>query len=82
MTEHEKCCDLNFPVDTYNCRQSVKAENLLLSLPIPSLFPNCIVLSAWDLSVWSGGGRMSSVPLGKAQAPLQGDGVGSRSVLP
>ena len=74
MTECEKCCDLNFYVDAYNCRQAVKAENLLLSLPIPSLFPNCIVLPVGDLSVWDGVGEMSSVPLGKPQVPFQGMG--------
>lgn len=72
MAEREKCCDLTFYVDVSNHRQAIKAENLLLSLPIPSLFSNCIVLSARDLSVWSGVGGTSSVPSGKPQVtPLE-----------
>lgn len=65
MAEREKCCDLTFYVDVSNHRPAIKAENLLLSLPISSLFSNCIVLSERDLSVWSGVGGTSSVPSGK-----------------
>lgn len=67
MAEREKCCDLTFYVDVSNHRPAIKAENLLLSLPISSLFSNCIVLSERDLSVWSGVGGTSSVPSGKPQ---------------
>lgn len=66
----EKIYDFNFYVDAYNCRQAVEVENLLLPLSVLSLLPDCVVLSAGDLSLCSAVGRMTSVPLGKPQGVL------------
>ena len=63
----KKNYDFNVYVDACNCIQAIKEKNLLLLLSVLSLLPDCIVLSAGDLSFWSAVGRISSVPLGKPQ---------------